>query len=99
MQQLIIYLHADETIHPDWMILDDALHVKQHVQQGNVEELSHLAAECEVIVMVPAEEVVLTSANLPKMNRSQLAKALPFALEDQVIDDVDILHFVYADNQ
>lgn len=98
-QKLIIYLQTQDNSNPDWVIMDDALRIQQYVRQGNPDELSHLAAECEVIVMVPAEEVVLTSASLPKMSRSQLVKALPFALEDQVIDDVEVLHFVPADNQ
>lgn len=97
-QKLIIYLRAQDNINPDWVIVDES-GIQQKVRHGNAQDLSALADGKQVIVMVPAEEVVLTSAALPKMNRSHLVKALPFALEEQVIGDVDTLHFVPADNQ
>lgn len=46
-----------------------------------------------IIVIVPAQDVLLTSVSIPKLNRKQLLQALPFALEDQLIDDVANLHF------
>lgn len=98
-EKLIIYLHAHDLAHPSWIVLDDAYHIQQHQQRGNTEDLASLAANKYVIVIVPAEDVLLTSVTLPKMNRTRLMQALPFALEEQLISDVDTLHFVPVHQQ
>lgn len=51
------------------------------------------APQREVVVLVPAEDVLLTTAELPRANPAKLARVLPFALEDQVLDPVEHLHF------
>jgi len=61
--------------------------------------LLHDAKDCDVIVIVPAEDVFLTSIQLPNMSRSRLQQALPYALEEQLIDDVEKLHFAMGDYQ
>lgn len=57
------------------------------------ENLIVVEQDHETIVIVPAEDVLLIKAHLPKLNRRQLMQALPFALEEQLIDDVANLHF------
>ena len=46
-----------------------------------------------VIVLVPATTVLTTSVNIPVKGGSRLLAALPFALEEQLADDIDDLHF------
>ncbi len=46
-----------------------------------------------VWVLVPAEDVLVTQATLSARNRTQLLTALPFAIEDQLLDPVEELHF------
>jgi general secretion pathway protein L len=93
-EKLIVYLHAHDLPHPSWIGLDEACHIKQQVQRGNAAELATVAANKYVVVMVPAEDVLLTSVTLPKMNSTRLMQALPFALEEQLISEVNTLHFV-----
>ncbi|MDX1900702.1 MAG: type II secretion system protein GspL [Gammaproteobacteria bacterium] len=53
----------------------------------------------DLVLMIPSEEVLLTQVPLPKMRRKQLQLALPFALEEQLIPDVDLLHFATGEMQ
>ena len=39
--------------------------------------------------------MVLNTATIPTTNKKQLVKAIPFALEDSLADDIDTLHFVH----
>lgn len=50
----------------------------------------------ELFVIVPGQDVLLTSAKLPKMSAQKLKQALPYALEDKLINDVNDLHFAIA---
>lgn len=90
--RLYIYLSAQHLDQPDWVV--DNL-----VYHGDIERLANAAKERDVIIIVPAEEVVLLSVVLPPMSRSRLRAALPFALEEQCISDVEALHFAMGDYQ
>jgi general secretion pathway protein L len=52
-----------------------------------------LARARSVWVLVPAEDVLLARVRIAARNRTQLRKALPYAVEDQLIDPVEDLHF------
>ena len=47
-----------------------------------------------ITLLVPAQEVLLTQISVPTRNRQRLLQALPYALEEQLAEDVDGLHFV-----
>jgi len=52
-----------------------------------------LAAVDEIVVLVPAEDVLLTEATLSARNRAQLMQALPYAVEEQLLGPLEGLHF------
>ena len=52
-----------------------------------------LAGAGHVAVLVPSEYVVLLETDAVSARRTQLAKAVPFALEDQLASPVEELHF------
>jgi general secretion pathway protein L len=63
-------------------------------QTGRLLQAAPVAANRRVIVLAPATEVVITAAELPaKASAAKLAQVVPFALEEQLADDVDDLHF------
>jgi general secretion pathway protein L len=47
-----------------------------------------------IVVLVPSEDVLLTGATLSARNQTQLLRALPFAVEDQLLAPVEDLHVV-----
>ncbi|ADE10731.1 type II secretion system protein GspL [Sideroxydans lithotrophicus] len=72
----------------DWSVLDDTGNVRE---SGN----GNLAAmpQCDdATVIVAADRVLATAAALPRIKRSKLETALPFALEDILIDDASEAH-------
>ncbi|NJN46418.1 MAG: type II secretion system protein GspL [Candidatus Competibacteraceae bacterium] len=61
--------------------------------QGTVGELARRAGGKRLVLIAPGETVLLTHTTLPERNRSQWLKALPYALEDYVAEEVEDLHF------
>jgi general secretion pathway protein L len=47
----------------------------------------------QVVVLVPAQDVLLTRQRLAAPSRAQLLRALPFAIEDRLLAPVEELHF------
>lgn len=52
-----------------------------------------------IVVLVPSERVALKQVDLPVRQSSKLLQAVPYALEDQLADDVDSLHFSLGTRQ
>src|SRR6266581_1257870 len=66
------------------------------VQKGAQRGLEGLAPAEEVIVWTPAAETLLLRARLPTRSAAKIVQALPFALEEQLIDPPERLHFAFA---
>lgn len=98
-EKLIIYLKAQHLEHPHWAVIEADGVVRRYAYQDQPQGLSRLAEGKEVIVIVPAEDVLLSSVKLPKMNRARLLQALPYALEDQLIGEIETLHFASGEYQ
>ncbi len=62
--------------------------------KGPLVAAAKAAQDARVIIIVPGEDVVIAEVTLPGQKKQKLLAALPFALEDQLIDDVADLHFV-----
>ncbi|MFZ2315919.1 MAG: type II secretion system protein GspL [Gammaproteobacteria bacterium] len=92
-EKLVIYLHAQKLDHPSWAVVDETGHVTESVYQGEFAALKAVAMDKTIVLLVPTEDVLFTTATLPKINRNRLLQALPFALEEQLIADVDASHF------
>lgn len=56
-------------------------------------DLPRLAAGRQVALVVPAGDVALFNVQLPAGNEARLQQLAPFALEEQVSEDLDDLHF------
>ena len=81
---------ADDPV--SWIAVDDRGTRRGQPGRGSLADAAREVRERAVIVLVPAAEVVTLSADIPARGARLLA-ALPFALEDQVADDVENLHF------
>ncbi len=68
-------------------------HQAGQTSQGSLTEAAVAAHGCHITVIVPGQLCTATRVSLPGISRSRLAKATPFALEEQLADDVDELHF------
>lgn len=66
------------------------------VAQGSLQQLAQAAVNTGVIVLLPATEVLLIELQLPIASARQLKRALPYALEDYLADDLDAYHWVWS---
>jgi general secretion pathway protein L len=87
--RLLLRLHSDGSL--SWLAQDAGGRTLSAANAG-VPPAQALARSAHVAVLVPAEEVVLLAAPAVARNRSQLAKALPFAIEERLASPVEDLH-------
>ncbi|MBE9533158.1 MAG: hypothetical protein KAT25_10785 [Sulfuriflexus sp.] len=89
MQQLYIHLHQQNA---SWAICAEADCLPEQVESGKLAQLRLPEGEVNVVVFVPTIDVVLASASVPVKSGQRLAQAVPYALEEQLIDDIESLH-------
>ncbi|MHB1946863.1 MAG: type II secretion system protein GspL [Gammaproteobacteria bacterium] len=96
-ERILIYLHPKGV--RDSLVAFDVSN--QIIRSGTNVDLTQLSdiKDGEVYVIVPMEDVLLAQVALPKLSRQRMLQALPFALEDQLIDDVEELHFAIGEYQ
>lgn len=86
---LVLRLSADAGQAPEWVVTD----ATGALLPETASSLGEAAAGRRIALVVPAADVSLFSVALPPGNEQRLQQLAPFALEEQVSDDLDQLHF------
>lgn len=68
-------------------------------QKGLLSEAATHAPGRRLVLFFPADEVRLTSVKVPAKQTAKVLQAVPYALEDQVADDIEDLHFAIGPRQ
>jgi general secretion pathway protein L len=92
-KRIVIYIYQLQPFDVSWVILDNHSEIQQTVLHGDLTELIVVINQYESHVIIPGQEVLLTQAELPKLTRERLLQALPYAVEEKLIDDISNLHF------
>jgi general secretion pathway protein L len=92
-ETLVIRLRAAEEAPASWLIVDANGARSGPVHSGPVADALSLAQERRVVLLLPGSEVTLAEPELPMRGGARFAQAVPFALEEQLASDVELLHF------
>jgi len=94
MQWLIIKISSPDATTAEYAFLDKDSERNQFSRSG-WQQLQELSNNRRVILLIPTEDVGLHHVDLPSASHKQLSKAIPFALEDAIAEDIDELHFSF----
>jgi general secretion pathway protein L len=98
-ETLLIRLPSADDADCGWVILDGDGRRQGDVSRGPLAEAAPFAKGRRVVVLIPGAEVLLTDVKIPGANRQRVSRAVPFALEEQLADDVEELHFAIGKAQ
>ncbi len=90
---LVIRLNGAAGDNARWVLLDPAGQPVGQVRQGSLELAAAESAGRRVVMLVPAVDVILARIQVPMRSAPRVIKAAPFALEEQLAEDVDEMHF------
>ncbi|MEL7537658.1 MAG: type II secretion system protein GspL [Pseudomonadota bacterium] len=89
---LVIRLGSDSADTVEWIKTDKTGARHGTPRRGTLSEAADDVGSLSVLALIPADDVLLTLADVPAKG-ARLLQALPFALEEQLADDIDTLHF------
>ncbi|MCB1643914.1 MAG: type II secretion system protein GspL [Pseudomonadales bacterium] len=85
----------------EWLAMDETSGEVQIRGQGSLEDFAERTVDMQwtddPVVMLTADTVRLTSANVPSRQMRQILQAVPFAVEEQLAEDVEDCHFAVGD--
>jgi len=91
MQLLLIKINAVDA-NPEYALLGKKQKEDSFTPSDWKTVRSHARGR-RVLLIIPNEDVVLTSVKIPSKNKKQLLQAIPFALEENLAEDIEDLHF------
>jgi general secretion pathway protein L len=90
---ILLRLPATGQEDTEWLSIDDAGNPATARQRGPLSLAAAVGRSAKVIVIAPATQILLAEPELPPGSGVRLARAVPFALEEQLTEDIDHLFF------
>src|ERR1700689_358632 len=90
---LLLRLPAPGEQETEWLSIEDSGAPSTARQRGPLSLAAAVARSARVVALAPASQVLLAEPELPPGSGARLARAVPFALEEQLTEDVDQLCF------
>ena len=90
---LVLRFNDTQADFVEWVSVDQFGGQLGEVSRGDLPTAAADVAGRKVIALVPAFSVLRVAAEIPVRAASKVLKALPFAMEEQLAEDVDDLHF------
>lgn len=90
---LLIRLPRSAEQSASWLVVDPRGNPVGPPQSGPLSLAAPRAGGRRVCVLVPGTDVLLTEPEVPMKAGTKLHQVVPFALEEQLADDIDDLHF------
>lgn len=92
-QTLLLRLPVSAEDETEWLVLDEGGAASLSRQRGSLSLAAAVARSAKVVVLAPASHILLAEPELPPGSGPKLARAVPFALEEQLTEDIDQLSF------
>ncbi|MEP6883211.1 MAG: type II secretion system protein GspL [Gammaproteobacteria bacterium] len=92
-QTLLLRLPSPGESETEWLVVDDAADSGITRQRGTLTLAAAVSRGGKVVALAPATQILLAEPELPPGSGVKLARAVPFALEEQLTEDIDQLNF------
>ncbi len=92
-QTLLLRLPSPGQEETEWLTIDDSGESETTRQRGSLTLAAAVSRTGKVVALAPATQILLAEPELPPGSGVKLARAVPFALEEQLTEDIDQLSF------
>src|SRR6266851_2103986 len=92
-QTLLLRLPSPGQEETEWLTIDDTGESETTRQRGSLTLAAAVGRSARVVALAPATQILLAEPELPPGSGVKLARAVPFALEEQLTEDIDQLSF------
>jgi len=98
-ETLLIHYNIDHPHQATWSLCNEAGELTGRISTGTLQELSAAAERQHAIVLLNSQCLHINQLHLPTQNLQKMLKAVPYAIEEFIAEDIDDFHFVIAKNK
>ena len=98
-ETLLIHYNIEHTHQATWALCNDAGELSGKISSGALDELSEAAANHRTVVLLNSQCLHINQLQLPTQNLQKMLKAVPYAIEEFIAEDIENFHFVVAKNK
>lgn len=91
---LLIHYDIENSGQASWALCNDAGELTSKINTGALAELHAVALDHTAIVLLNSRCLHINELLLPTQNSQKMLKAVPYAIEEFIAEDVESLHFV-----
>ena len=95
---LLIHYNIENAQQATWALCNNDGELTGKITTGSLAELSEASADRTSVVLLNSHCLHINQLQLPTQNLQKLLKAVPYAIEEYIADDVEDFHFVVARN-
>jgi len=95
-ETLLIHYNIDNAQQATWSLCNADGELTGKITTGSITELTEIAADHPAIILLNSQCLHINQLQLPTQNIQKLLKAVPYAIEEFIADDIDNFHFVVA---
>jgi len=93
---LLIHYNIENNNQASWALCNDAGELTSRITTGPLVDLQDLTAKHLSVVLLDSQCLHINELQLPTQNLQKLLKAVPFAIEEFIADDIENIHFVIS---
>jgi general secretion pathway protein L len=96
---LLVRYNSDEFSSWSWISMDKEYCHLGEVKSGDLNTLSLDAKDKRVILLVAGKSLLITTVDVPRGGSRTVASAIPYALEEQMAEDIELIHCARGERQ
>jgi general secretion pathway protein L len=93
---LLIHYNVEQKDHASWALCNDAGELTSKISTGSLADLHTISSNHISIVLLNSQCLHINELQLPTQNMQKMLKAVPYAIEEFIADDIENFHFVVA---
>jgi len=96
---LLIHYNIEQPQQATWSLCNEAGELTGKITTSSLEEISENAGGHTVIILLNSQCLHINQIKLPIQNLQKMRKAVPYAIEEFIADDIENFHFVVSKNK
>ena len=93
---LLIHYNIENKDYASWALCNDDGELTSKISTGPLSELHSISSNHISIVLLNSQCLHINELQLPTQNMQKMLKAIPYAIEEFIADDIENFHFVAA---
>ena len=96
---LLIHYNIEDNGQASWALCNDSGELTSKVSCGPLDDLKELTNSHTPIVLLNSQCLHISPLQLPTQNMQKMLKAVPYAIEEFIAEDIENFHFVISKNK